>query len=102
MTRVRSEAVLYIGWNAWGMPLQLVPVGANLICLKPFDGLAVIEPDLWLVRSLICAFTPWGVSWMDSARRSPEFMKRSCLAFGVNVFRVESSGFAGACATPFR
>ena len=37
---------------------------------------------------------------MLSCRLSPEFMKRSCLGFGVKVARVESSGFAGAWATP--
>jgi hypothetical protein len=38
---------------------------------------------------------------MVSCSRSPEFMKRSCRALGMNVASVLSSGFAGACATPF-
>ena len=45
MTRVCGLDVLYIGWNAYGMAVQLDPVGWNLICAKPLDGLAVIDPD---------------------------------------------------------
>src|SRR4051794_40957444 len=38
---------------------------------------------------------------MLRASRSPEFMKRSFCGSGVKVVRVESRGFAGACALPF-
>src|ERR671936_153475 len=101
MTRVFSDEVLYIGWNAYGIALQLVPVGSYWICANPFEGLAVIDPDWWVERSSICARSPSGVSCIETCRRSPEFMNRSRLGSGVYVASVESSGFAGACATPF-
>src|SRR4249919_3273116 len=37
---------------------------------------------------------------MLTCSRSPEFMNKSSRGLGVNVASVESSGFAGACATP--
>ena len=54
--------MLYIGWNAYGIELQLVPVGSYSIWVNPLAGLAVIEPDLSLERSSICARTPFAVS----------------------------------------
>ena len=75
--------MLYIGWKAYGIALQLLPVGSYWIWTNPLDGLAVIEPDWWVDRSLISACKPFAVSCMATCRLSPEFMKRSCCGFGV-------------------
>ena len=42
------------------MALQLVPVGSYWIWANPLAGLAVIEPDLLLDWSSICACSPFG------------------------------------------
>src|SRR5213594_4459375 len=91
-----------MGWNAYGTASQLVPVGSKRICANPLAGLAVIDPDWPVVWSSICACRPFGVSCRLTCSRSPDDMKRSFPGFGVNVERVESIGFAGACDTPFR
>ena len=54
--------MLYIEWKAYGTDLQLVPVGSYWIWVNPLAGLAVIEPDLSVDRSSICARTPFAVS----------------------------------------
>src|SRR5438132_9095833 len=82
------------------MAVQLVPLGSYWNCAKPLAGLAVIDPDCPLVTSLMFAWTPFVVSCSATCRLSPDAMKRSRVRFGVNVVSVESSGFAGACATP--
>src|ERR1700719_3523683 len=51
--RVSSLEVLYIGWKADGRLVQVVAVGSNLICAKPFATLAVIEPVSPVVKSLM-------------------------------------------------
>src|SRR5437588_481960 len=38
ITRVCSDEVLYIGWNAYGIALQLFPAGAYLNCAHPLVG----------------------------------------------------------------
>src|SRR5262245_58629602 len=43
---------------------------------------------------------PAAVSRMSSTIVSPEFMNRSVAGLGVKVAVVESTGLAGACATP--
>src|SRR5690242_12481621 len=101
MTRVSGVEVEYIGWKAYGIAVQSVPVGANRIWAKPLAGLAVIDPDWPLLRSSMTAWSPSGVSCIVTARWSPEFMKRSWAGSGVNVARVEPSGLAGAWLEPF-
>ncbi len=44
--RVCSLEVAYIGWNAYGMLVQVEAVGSNLTWANPLAMLAVIEPDL--------------------------------------------------------
>src|SRR5215472_2748385 len=101
MTRVCSDEVEYIGWKSYGMLTQLVPVGANCTWPNPLAALAVIDPVCPLVRSLMTACKPCGVSRRDTFRLSPEFMNRSFFGSGVSVAVVESTGFAGAVGTPF-
>src|SRR6516162_7518293 len=101
MTRVCSDEVEYIGWKSYGMFMQLLPVGANRTWPNPLAALAVIDPVCPLVWSLMTACTPFEVSWRDTARWSPELMNRSLLGSGVNVVRVDCTGFAGAWVTPF-
>jgi len=74
-----------------------------LIWPKPFAELAVIEPIWPVVRSLIWTVNPLKVSNIPTSKRSPEFMKRSVLGFGVAVagFVANATGFAGACELPF-
>src|SRR5580700_3792764 len=101
MTRVCSEEVLYIGWKLYGRAVQLVPVGSYLTWAKPLAAPAVIVPVCPLVRSLMATRNPPGVSLNPTCRRSPELMNRSLAGSGVNVVSVESTGLAGAWATPF-
>src|SRR5215471_6298133 len=101
MTRVCSEEVEYIGWKSYGWLTQLVPVGSNWTCPNPLAALAVIDPRCPVVRSLMTACNPFEVSWSDTVRLSPELMNRSLLGSGVNVVRVDCTGFAGAWVTPF-
>jgi hypothetical protein len=42
-----------MGWKAYGIASQLVPVGSYLICANPLLGLAVIDPDWPVVMSSI-------------------------------------------------
>src|SRR5215831_8247457 len=60
-----------------------------------------MDPVCPVVRSLITACRPFCVSRRPTLRLSPEFMNRSLAGSGVNVARVESTGFAGAWETPF-
>src|SRR3954470_4627474 len=101
MTRVFSDDVLYMGWNAYGSAVQLVPVGSNLTCAKPLAGLAVIDPNAPVVRSRISTVRPLRVSCSVTVRRSPGFISRSLVRSGVNVRSVESTGLAGAWLRPF-
>src|SRR6516164_3823631 len=101
MTRVCSEEVEYIGWKSYGMLTQLVPVGSYCTWPKPLAALAVMDPDWPVVRSLMVARSPFGVSPMVTVRLSPEFISRSRLRSGVNVAVVESTGLAGAVVRPF-
>src|SRR6266581_6442850 len=101
MTRVCSDEVEYIGWKLYGMLTQLVPVGSYWTWPNPLAALAVIAPVCPLVRSLMTACNPFGVSWSDTFRLSPEFMNRSFFRSGVNVAVVESTGFAAAVVRPF-
>src|SRR5258708_1944399 len=101
MTRVCSDEVEYIGWKLYGMLVQLVPVGSYWTWPNPLAALAVMDPVCPLVRSWMTASSPFGVSWRDTLRLSPDFMNRSLARFGVNVAVVESTGFAGAVERPF-
>src|SRR6185437_836788 len=47
------------------------------------------------------ARSPSGVSCRRTVRLSPEFIRKSLVRSGVNVARVDSSGFAGAWDWPF-
>src|SRR5713101_7675853 len=100
MTRVCSEEVEYIGWKLYGMLTQLVPVGAYWTWPNPLAAPAVMDPVCPLVTSLMTACNPFGVSWSDTVRLSPEFMNRSFFRSGVNVAVVESTGFAAAVVRP--
>src|SRR5258708_7142504 len=46
------------------------------------------------------AWSPFGVSCRRTFRLSPEFMSRSLVRSGVNVARVDCTGFAGAVGWP--
>src|SRR5258708_37220495 len=102
-TRVCSPAVVYIGWKAEGSTLHVLAFGANTTCPKPLAMLAVIEPDVPCVRSLMTTWNPAGVSCKATVRVSPEFMNRSLVGSGVVTagFVTNEIGLAGACATPF-
>src|SRR5260370_13170847 len=69
---------------------------------KSLATLAVIAPDWPLVRSLITTWKPADVSCKSTVSVSPDCIIRSALGSGVKVARVESTGLAGACATPLR
>src|SRR6266568_5165920 len=101
MTRVCSDDVEYIGWKLYGMLAQLVPVGSYWTWPNPLAALAVIDPVCPLVRSLMTACNPFGVSRMDTFRLSPEFMNRSRAGSGVNVAVVDCTGFGVAVGRPF-
>src|SRR6266851_7263268 len=73
MTRVCSDEVEYIGWKLYGILVQLVPVGSNLTWPNPLAALAVMDPVCPLVRSLMTARNPFGVSRRDTFRLSPDF-----------------------------
>ena len=77
------------------MLVQVVPVGAYFTWPKPLRALVVIEPLCPVVRSLRPMKSPWAESCSVTVMRSPEFMKRSALGSGVNVWRVESTGLGG-------
>src|ERR1700693_4372034 len=83
------------------MAVQLVPVGSYWNWANPLAGLAVIEPDCPLEMSLMFAWTPLVGSCRATCKWSPHAMKRSFVRLGVKVASVESSGLAGAGATPF-
>ncbi len=51
--RVCSLEVAYMGLKAYGSLLHFVVAGSNLICAKPLAMLAVIEPDQFVVKSVI-------------------------------------------------
>jgi len=51
-TRVSSLDVEYIGWKSQGVSVHCNAVGLKLTALKPFEALAIIDPDCPLVRSL--------------------------------------------------
>src|SRR5438876_11667888 len=100
MTRVCSDEVEYIGWKSYGRLTQLVPVGSYWTWPNPLAALAVIDPVCPLVRSLMTACSPFGVSRSDTFRLSPEPMNRSFFRSGVNVAVVEFTGFGGAGVRP--
>src|SRR5260370_20426687 len=58
--------------------------------------------DWRLVRSLITTWKPADVSCRSTVSVSPDCIIRSELGSGVKVARVESTGLAGAWATPLR
>src|SRR6516164_8239932 len=100
MTRVCSEEVEYIGWKSYGWLTQLVPVGSYWTWPKPLAALAVMDPVWPVVRSLMVARSPFGVSPMDTLMLSPEFISRSRRRSGVNVAVVDCTGLAGAVVRP--
>src|SRR5262252_5529613 len=83
------------------MLTHLVPVGLYWTWPNPLAALAVMDPLCPVVRSLMTACNPCGVSRMDTARLSPEFISRSFFRSGVNVAVVDCTGFAGASVRPF-
>src|SRR5262249_11208535 len=91
----------YIGWKLYGRLTQLVPVGSYRTWPNPLAALAVIDPFCPLVWSLMTACTPFGVSFRDTFRLSPEFMNRSLFGSGVNVAVVDCTGFGTAVGPPF-
>src|SRR5712692_5030784 len=60
-----------------------------------------MDPACPLVRSLITACNPFGVSCRDTFRLSPELMNRSFFRSGVNVAVVDWTGFGVAVGRPF-
>jgi len=102
--------VSYIGWNAYGRTWHLAEFGWNMIWPKPLRLLAVIDPCLPVVRSVMSTRTPAGVSWMCTRIVSPGFIIRSTDGSGLSAFATPSSsrsrdvasGFAGACDLPLR
>ena len=76
--------------------------GVYRMCPKPLATEAVIEP-LWpVVRSIRSIRNPAGVSCMWMRIRSPGFINRSLVQFGLTALRFGlsnvpvNSGFAGA------
>src|SRR5215467_4134405 len=100
MTRVCSEEVEYIGWKSYGWLTQLVPVGSYWTWPKPLAALAVMDPVAPVVRSLMVARSPCGVSPRETLRLSPEFISRSRRRSGVNVAVVEFTGLGVAVGRP--
>src|SRR5215469_7637918 len=91
-----------MGWKAKGLTLHALAFGANTTCPKPLAMLAVIEPDVPCVRSLMTTWKPAGVSCRSTTSLSPEFMNRSWVGSGLWTagFVANEIGLAGACATP--
>ena len=90
------------GGRRRGSPSQLVPVGSYLIWREPVGRAGRHRTGLVGGQVVdLCLHAVARCRGCVSCSRSPEFMNRSCFGSGVKVARVESSGFAGACATPF-
>src|SRR6267142_1736331 len=87
-TRVCSLDVEYIGWNAYGVCVQVAAVGSKLTWAKPLATLAVIDPEPPLVTSLRATTRPALESWIERLIWSPASMNRSVAGFGVNVASV--------------
>jgi hypothetical protein len=101
-TRVCSLEVEYIGWNAYGVWLQVAAFGSKLTWANPLATLAVIDPDWPLERSSMRVTRPAGESWIEISSWSPARMNRSLPGSGVKASVVRSRGAGGACGRPLR
>lgn len=95
-----SLDVAYIGWNAYGVWVQVAALGAKLTWANPLSSLAVIEPDSPLVRSWISVTSPSGESWIEMSSSSPASMNRSVSGSGSNDSPVRLSGAGGESGSP--
>ena len=91
--------VEYSGWNAWVVTEHVLALGSKTTEPNPLAVLAVILPAVPAVRSLITTWNPADVSCKRTDSWSPEFMKKSLLAFRSNL--PGFSGLAEEVATPF-
>src|SRR5947208_2760400 len=99
-TRVCSLDVEYIGWNPYGVWVQVEALGSKFTCANPLSALAVIEPTECVVRSWMTVTRPASESWMSTTSLSFAFMNRSDELCGVNVSSVAPSGLGGAWGVP--
>src|SRR5664279_3834390 len=97
--RVAGVEVLHSGWKSYGFTVHVVALGSNTTLPNPFSALAVMEPVVCLVRSLMTTRTPRAVSDNRTLRLSPGFIRKSCARSGEKCS--VCSGFAGELATPF-
>src|SRR6266568_2534543 len=75
------------------------PLGSNTTLPNPLALLAVIDPVVCLVESLITTRSPLAVSNSRTLMLSPEFIRKSRAGSGVKCSGC--CGFAGAVAVPF-
>src|SRR5436190_2682202 len=94
-----ARAVSYIGWNAYGAPLQVNFTGSQRMWRNLFWTLAVMSPRSPVVTSSISVKNPCAVSCIETRSVSPGFMS-STSRVGVNVFAVCLSGPGGPTGLP--
>src|SRR6266516_6838982 len=100
-TRVAGDEVEYIGWKSYGVMVQLVPVGAALICPKPLAADAVMDPDCPVLRSLSTVVSPCAVSCKVTLMLSPACMNSTSGPVGLpEVAGLNCSGFGGPIGAP--
>ena len=91
--------VLNSGWKVYGVTVHLLALGSNTTLPNPLALLAVIEPLVCVVWSLITTRIPLAVSNSRTVRLSPAFIRKS--RFGSGVKCSGCAGLARAVATPF-
>ena len=89
----------YIGWKAYGAPLQVNFTGSQRMWRNLLWTLAVMKPRSPVVTSSISVKKPAAVSCIETRRVSPGFMSRTSRV-GVNVFAVCLSGPGGPTGRP--
>src|SRR5262252_2566592 len=89
-----AAAVLYIGWKAYGAPLQVRFTGSKRMWRKPLATLATMEPLSPVLRSVTAADSPAAVSLMLTVITSPWFIRSTSL-LGLNDWFFCVSGPGG-------
>src|SRR6266566_5509663 len=81
--------------------VQLVPVGAALICPKPLAAEAVMNPDCPVLRSFSTVVSPCAVSCKVTLMWSPGCMNSTSGPVGLpEVAALNCSGFGGPIGVP--
>src|SRR5512142_581827 len=94
-----AAAVLYIGWKAYGAPLQVRCTGSKMMCRKPLATEATIDPLCPVLWSVTAADSPAAVSWMLTVITSPWFIRSTALV-GLNDWGFCVSGPGGPIGLP--